>query len=229
MFLELRDKENDFYRKYMTSLAARCACASSLIESEEDVDDIETSLSITNHIAAFEYLFEQNHEERLTPYMLPELIEKMTGGAYDNFRRTAILVEGSKQTRTLPRNIRMEMYTLFDNYYNVWSYLDDPYLREAKFHIKFLMIHPFGDGNGRCARLLTAYNLCNDNLPPVIITKDKKKEYCNYIENKDEEGLADFFREGSKKEQQVMLGIFRTCKIDYPSLEKRLQKTRTSM
>ena len=30
----------------------------------------------------------------------------------------------------------------------------DPYLREARFHIRFERIHPFEDGNGRTGRIL---------------------------------------------------------------------------
>ena len=59
----------------------------------------------------------------------------------------------------------MEMYQLFDNYYNIWNELD-PYLREAMFHIKFLQIHPFEDGNGRTARIILIRNLCADSSEP---------------------------------------------------------------
>ena len=228
LFIELQDQENEFYQKYMRSFAARSACSSSLIEAEDsqDMDDVNLSLAISNYMDAFDYLFHLE-DKKLTPYSLPEINSKMTGGAYDRFRSRAIIVEGSNQLRSEARNIPMELYVLFDNYYNIWSYLEDPYLREAKFHIQFLMIHPFGDGNGRCARLLTSYHLAHQGIPPIIITKEKKKEYCDCIEARDEEKLARMFEESSKKELQVMLGIYNTCKIDYDSLENRIyQKKR---
>ncbi len=105
--------------------------------------------------------------------------------------------------------------------------LEDPYLKEAKFHIQFLLIHPFEDGNGRCARLLTSYHLCQENLPPIIITPDQKKEYCSYIENRDEIALANLFKESSKNEQKIMMEIYHTCKIDYSKLEKNIQKKKS--
>ena len=47
---------------------------------------------------------------------------------------------------------------LLYKYNNTWSSLD--YLkREALFHLEFIRIHPFEDGNGRTGRLLLNYNL----------------------------------------------------------------------
>ncbi len=224
MFIELKKKESEFYQKYMRSFAARSACTSSFIEvNEEEKYDVLTSLAISNYLDAYDYIFEKN-DERITPYILPTLIKKITGGEYDQFRKRDVLVEGSQITRTHAKNIPIELYTLFDNYYHIWSYLEDIYLKEAKFHIQFLLIHPFGDGNGRCARLLTSYNLVNQKYAPIIITSDKKREYCNYIENRDEIGLSQFFKESSEKELAVMQGMYQTYLEESSAKEKVLTK-----
>lgn len=46
------------------------------------------------------------------------------------------------------------------------SLLDDlsPYIVAAVFHYYFVTIHPFLDGNGRCARLLTSYILAKNGI-----------------------------------------------------------------
>lgn len=44
-------------------------------------------------------------------------------------------------------------------------------------HHRFVLIHPFGDGNGRTARLLVNYLLLRSGYPPLIVRTDDKAEY----------------------------------------------------
>lgn len=47
----------------------------------------------------------------------------------------------------------------------------------AKFHHRFVWIHPFFDGNGRTARLLMNLILMKFGYPPAIILKNNRKQY----------------------------------------------------
>ena len=63
-------------------------------------------------------------------------------------------------------------------------------------HHEFTLIHPFDDGNGRVARLLTNYVLLKKGLPPLVIPSEKKKDYLNALrqaDGGDHALLADFF------------------------------------
>lgn len=50
-----------------------------------------------------------------------------------------------------------------------------------KFHLEYLTIHPFQDGNGRTARILTNLLLISFDYPPLIIRKEDKDAYYNYL------------------------------------------------
>jgi Fic family protein len=56
-----------------------------------------------------------------------------------------------------------------------------PALIAFEFHLKYLTIHPFYDGNGRTARILTNLILISFGYPPVIIKKDEKEVYYRYL------------------------------------------------
>lgn len=47
----------------------------------------------------------------------------------------------------------------------------------AKLHMSFVCIHPFYDGNGRIARLVSSLPCLKAGFPPVIIPKEKRYEY----------------------------------------------------
>lgn len=58
----------------------------------------------------------------------------------------------------------------------------------AEFHARFIKIHPFGDGNGRTARLLTNYLLIALGQPMITIPINDKEEYVhalNYANSED--------------------------------------------
>lgn len=108
----------------------------------------------------------------------------------------------------LPYQIYPYLYSLIDNYYNVWNELD-PFLRESMFHINFMRIYPFEDGNKRCAKIILASNLLKSFCAPIIITEEDTKEYYKYINNCDYEGFAEFLRQRSKLEMDTLVSLFK--------------------
>jgi Fic family protein len=49
------------------------------------------------------------------------------------------------------------------------------------FHHRFLTIHPFHDGNGRTARLLSNLVLVANGFPPFYVTDEEKETYNRYL------------------------------------------------
>jgi Fic family protein len=52
----------------------------------------------------------------------------------------------------------------------------------ALVHLKFVSIHPFGDGNGRISRLLMNYVLNKNDYPMLIIDYSERNSYYNALE-----------------------------------------------
>lgn len=72
-----------------------------------------------------------------------------------------------------------------------------PMIVSARFHGFFIYLHPFRDGNGRTARLLSNYLLMRSGHPLLIIEKEDRPQYisalrCIRTEGTDE-FLVDFF------------------------------------
>ena len=210
MFEELYDKNNLFRKKYLNNLVNRFSNASLQVEGVNgDLSDTLQAMNIYQQTQAIEYAFDFPKDEKLNVGTIKEIENMVTGGEIDNFRTTKAEVIGSNVPRSKAGMIYMDIYTLLDNYYNVWKDLD-PFLREAYFHIRFLHIHPFEDGNGRVARILLIRNLCANGGIPCVITKQVKDEYCQYIENNDTVGLAEFLRKLSNNEMNTMINIYKS-------------------
>lgn len=69
-------------------------------------------------------------------------------------------------------------------------------------HIEFERIHPYADGNGRTGRLLMMHILLQNQVLPLVILKESKYEYIQFLENQDVEGFAAYAAATLNKEQQ---------------------------
>ncbi|MBU1148427.1 MAG: Fic family protein, partial [Candidatus Omnitrophica bacterium] len=61
-------------------------------------------------------------------------------------------------------------------------------------HFKLVHIHPFVDGNGRTARLLTNLILMKYGFPPAVVLKTDRKKYYDCLEKAHKGDLEDFVR-----------------------------------
>lgn len=69
-----------------------------------------------------------------------------------------------------------------------------PALLAIEFHLRYLTIHPFYDGNGRTARILMNLILISKGYPPIIIKKNDKTAYYQYLADiQGYEGSKDFY------------------------------------
>ncbi len=69
---------------------------------------------------------------------------------------------------------------------------DHPVETASFLHHKFVEIHPFSDGNGRVARLLTNLYLIARDYPPVVLKKEDRGKYYKSLKAADAGNLGPF-------------------------------------
>ena len=119
----------------------------------------------------------------------------------DGFRKIQVFIQGSDHIPPEPEKIP----NLMDYYvYNYNHDEEDIFYKIARYHIEFEKIHPFEDGNGRTGRLLLNYELMKANIAPVVIEKDDRVKYFDFLRNNDNSGLAEWLKELSTREEERM-------------------------
>ena len=157
-----------------------------------------------NHKNALEFVFKNlqsnaEFDERL----IKEINETINKNIKETqgFRKIQVFIQGSDHIPAEPEKIPNLM-----NYF-VYNYNNDNqeiFEKIAKYHIEFEKIHPFEDYNGRTGRLLINYELIKNNLPPVVISKDDRVKYFEFLRNEDYKQFSIWLKELSNSEKERM-------------------------
>jgi len=127
-----------------------------------------------------------------------EFQKKIKIGQYKTSPNHVKTLSGDIHYYTNPEEVAFEMNNLLEWYRNAEEENLHPVVMSAIFHHKFTAIHPFDDGNGRLARILSNFILLKYNYP-VIVTKnrDKVQYYAalNIADNGIYEDLIKLFAE----------------------------------
>lgn len=104
----------------------------------------------------------------------------------------------------------------------------------VKLHVSFVRIHPFFDGNGRMARLLSNIPVLGSGEPPVLIPQEERREYLQLLS--DYESATGQTRPGQPllPEPEKLEGFYQFCKRawnasgDLVALARKQQQARDS-
>ena len=157
-----------------------------------------------NHKKALEIVFEslkinEDFDERFIK-KLNETINKDIKDT-EGYRKIQVFINGTEYIPPEAEKVPNLM-----NYY-IYNYNHDEqdiFMKIAKYHIEFERIHPFEDGNGRTGRLLLNYELIKNNVSPVVISKDDRVQYFEFLNKQDVNGLAEFLTNLSATEKERM-------------------------
>ena len=130
-------------------------------------------------------------KEAITPDGQPTR-KQITPGNYKSTPNSVRLKNGEIHEYASPEETPIQMAELMKSYYSEVKTLQHPIITAAWFHNRFVSIHPFDDGNGRVARLLTNFILIRNNYPPVVIKTENKEEYLTVLQKADGGDLEPF-------------------------------------
>ncbi len=155
-----------------------------------------------NHKKALEVVFKNlETNKEFDERFIKELNETINQDIKDTkgYRKIQVFINGTEYIPPEAEKIPNLM-----NYF-VYNYNHDEqdiFMKIAKYHIEFERIHPFEDRNGRTGRLLLNYELIKNDIAPIVITKDDRVKYFEFINNQNVNGLAEFFKNLSEEEKE---------------------------
>lgn len=127
-----------------------------------------------------------------------EFQKEIKVGQYKTSPNHVKTVSGDIHYYTNPEDVAFEMNNLLEWYRNAEEEKLHPLVMSAIFHHKFTAIHPFDDGNGRLARILSNFILMKHKYPVIVIKNRDKVQYyaaLNIADNGIYEDLVKLFAE----------------------------------
>jgi Fic family protein len=115
------------------------------------------------------------------------LFEKTKPGIAGRIRNYRVGISGSNAALPLPAELDFMLHEFF-SWYNSNKGKMNPVELAALVHLKFVTIHPFGDGNGRISRLMMNFVLNKHGYPMLDITYVKRSSYYSALERSQTKG-----------------------------------------
>ncbi len=207
MFYEFKEKD-EFYSEYLEYYIDRFVYTSVEIEDDQEKSVLKTKKR--NLLEAFRYAL-NNGDDILNVWDIKNLEVLVNKGedVPDNFRKIQVSA-GTYATFTPvnPSEILPRLYSLLDSYKNIWCDLS-VFEKEAMFHIEFMRIHPFEDGNKRIAKTILNRNLIFQDMAPIIIDEEDTELYYKFLNEKDYQGFAKFIETRSSLELTNMICLYK--------------------
>lgn len=162
---------------------------------------------------------------------------KIEVGKYKTQPNHVITVTGETFYFATPEETPAKMHELVEWFRKEKEKSDvNPIILAALFHYRFILIHPFDDGNGRTARILMNFILMQFGYPPAIIKTEDKENYYAVLRLADAgelEPFIEYITENLVRSLEIMIRGAKGEDIEEPDdldkelalLESRIHKT----
>lgn len=191
---------------------------------------LKDHLETKNHAEAIDYLYDivtDNHP--IDPFFLRSMNNLLLKGidhtvAYDQFGKPFKKALAPGEYKKEPNYVVQPDGTIhqYVEPFLVEQEINDmcQWIAESKYHpvitasiahYNMVRIHPFQDGNGRCARLLMNLILMKHELTPAIIEVEKRQQYIESLKQADDGDLTpftEFVADATLKTQTDILDAF---------------------
>jgi Fic family protein len=153
--------------------------------------------------------------------------KQIVPGNYKLSPNSVRLKNGEIHEYASPEETPIMMAELMNYYNRAVIAKEHPIMTAVFFHHQFVSIHPFDDGNGRVARLLTNYILLRNHYPPIVIKTENKEEYLTVLQKADagdHEPFMHFFIKELHWAIDISIKAAKGESIDEPGdLDKRIE------
>ena len=154
---------------------------------------VEEHLEATNHREAMLLLenlakSSRNVSETDVLKLHAVILDKIRSDA-GRYRRGRVFIAGAKHVPPSPKLVPELMDEVLSEL-NSGSKGINAVISAARLHHRLAWIHPFMDGNGRLARLLTNLRLMRANFPPIVLRKLERRAYYSALEKADDGDFA---------------------------------------
>lgn len=172
----------------------------------------EDIIQVAGHSSIYEYVF--STKDPLTVYRLMNLNKMLFQYApypeeSGKTRDSNNYVLGANFETTDWKDVATELCDLQPILEDILTQLErytvSEYIKEVvKIHHRITQIHPFWDGNGRCARAFLNWMLRLKNLPPIYIKDAEKKQYYRAL------AIADKQHKYKELSRVIIWELFKT-------------------
>lgn len=169
------------------------------IEARNDAEAFDFMLQLVQKKTPFSQEIIQQIHDIITKGLLKDSGKYRTG----NVRITGSSITPPSYQKIIP---------LMDDYIHTIKTLPlHPLKKAAIIHHRLVWIHPFFDGNGRVARILTNLFFMPEGYPPIVLKQEQRKIYYQVLHQADHGNLsplAMFIAKAMNEALQIYLSVF---------------------
>jgi Fic family protein len=150
-------------------------------------------LEATNNAKAFDLIEDIAKKKKAIDHVVIQRIhEVVTAGILEDagkYRTKNVRITGATKTPPDWSKVTKLMDELIEK---ITKNKKHPVETAALLHHRFVEIHPFIDGNGRVARLLTNLYLIASGYPPIVLKIEERGKYYRFLRAADAGNLSPF-------------------------------------